>query len=72
MLFKVVAQAVLLFGEETWVMTPCIGQALGGSNTCLLDAAPEDIGWELVLSAAGDSDAGSGVRRDGGVCAEEA
>ena len=29
MLFKVVVQAVLLFGSETWVMTPCMERALG-------------------------------------------
>ena len=28
--FKAVVQAFLIFGAETWVMTPCIGQSLGG------------------------------------------
>ena len=28
--FKVVVQAVLLFGVETWVMTPHMGRYLGG------------------------------------------
>ena len=28
--FKSVIQAVLLFGAETWVITPCMGKALGG------------------------------------------
>ena len=28
--FKVVVQASLLFGSETWVMTPCMGRYLGG------------------------------------------
>ena len=27
--FKVVAQAVLLFGAETWVVTPCMVRVLG-------------------------------------------
>ena len=27
--FKAVVQAVLLFGSETWVVTPCMGKALG-------------------------------------------
>ena len=27
-LFKLVAQIVLLFGSDTWMMTPCIGWAL--------------------------------------------
>ena len=29
-LFKAVVQAVLLFGSNTWVMTPHMGQNLGG------------------------------------------
>ena len=28
--FKSVVQAVLLFGAETWVVTPRMGKALGG------------------------------------------
>ena len=28
-IFKAVVQAVLLFGMETWVMTPCIERSLG-------------------------------------------
>ena len=28
--FKAVAQVVLLFGLEKWVMTPCMGWVLGG------------------------------------------
>ena len=28
--FKSVVQSVLLFGEETWVVTPCTGRFLGG------------------------------------------
>ena len=28
--FKAVVQAVLLFGEETWVVTPCMVIFLGG------------------------------------------
>ena len=31
--FKAVIQAVLLFGAETWVATPCMGKALGGFQT---------------------------------------
>ena len=27
--FKVVVQVVILFGLETWVMTPCMGRDLG-------------------------------------------
>ena len=28
--FKAVVQVVLPFGSETWVVTPCMGRALGG------------------------------------------
>ena len=28
--FKAVVQAVLFFGVENWVVTPCIGKDLGG------------------------------------------
>ena len=28
--FKVMVQAVFLFGLEAWVMTPCMGRAVGG------------------------------------------
>ena len=30
MLFKVMVQAVLIFGSKPWVTTPCTGRALGG------------------------------------------
>ena len=33
MFLKAVVQAVLLFGSETWVITPCMGRALGGVST---------------------------------------
>ena len=29
MFFKAVVQEVIIFGEETWVTTPCIGRDLG-------------------------------------------
>ena len=31
--FKAVIQVVLIFGPETWVVTPCMGKALGGFQT---------------------------------------
>ena len=31
--FKVVIQVVLIFGSDTWVVTPCMGKALGGVQT---------------------------------------
>ena len=30
--FIVVVQVVLLFGAETWVVTPCMGRVLGGGS----------------------------------------
>ena len=33
LLFKSMVQVVLFFGEETWVVTPCMGRVLGGSRT---------------------------------------
>ena len=30
--FKSVVQSVLIFGAETWVITPCMGRVLGGSQ----------------------------------------
>ena len=33
--FKAVIQALLLFGEETWVVTPRMGKTLGGFQTQL-------------------------------------
>ena len=30
---KAVIQEVLLFGAETWVVTPCMGTAMGGFQT---------------------------------------
>ena len=30
MFFNAVVQVVLIFGAETWVMTPCMGRYLGG------------------------------------------
>ena len=30
MSFKVVIQAVIIFGSFMWLMTPCMGRALGG------------------------------------------
>ena len=33
MFFKALMQAVLIFGAETWVMTPCVGPDLGSFNT---------------------------------------
>ena len=32
-LFKYVVQSVLLFVSETWLVTPCMGRAWGGSST---------------------------------------
>ena len=49
LLFKAVVQAVMLFGAETWVVTPRIGNALGegsdpGGKTAYGTAPTEDTG----------------------------
>ena len=57
-LSNAVVKDVLLFGVETWVMTPHIGRALGGfqhrvTRHITRKAAPEAIGWELGLPSIG-------------------
>ena len=51
--FKAVVQAVLIFGSETWVLTPCMGQDLGsfqhGVERGITRRQPrkqEEGGWE--------------------------
>ena len=66
MFFKAVVQALLLLGEEMWVMTPHVGWALGGvptqgSTTDHGEAAPEVSGRELVISTSVIVNAGSGI-----------
>ena len=41
--FKDVVQAVLLFSAETWVVTSCMGRALGGFQ----DQVERRLTWRL-------------------------
>ena len=57
--FKAVAQAVLLFGSETWVVTPHMSKDLGGvsgtgSETYDGTAPAEDTGREVDINLGGD------------------
>ena len=56
--FKALIQAVLLFGAETWVVTPRMGMALGGFHTQLarwltgqLPQRKLDGTWKYTLAA---------------------
>ena len=53
--FKAVVQAVLLFGTETWVVTPHMGRVLGGFQdhvarrlTGRLPQRETDVNWEYT------------------------
>ena len=57
--FKAVVQAVLLFGAETWVVTPRMGKSLGGVQTQVdrrltgrLLQRTLDRSWRYTLAAA--------------------
>ena len=66
--FKAVVQAILLFGAETWVVTPCMGKALGGGSDPGGETAPaEDTGREVEIHLSGDGKGGGGILDDGGV-----
>ena len=67
--FKAVVQTVLLFGSDTWVVTPHMGKALGGvSNHCgdtVYGTAPtEDDGHELDIHLGGNGKGGGMVLDD--------
>ena len=70
--FKAVVQAVLLFGSETWVVTPHIGKALGGvsgpgGETVDGKAPSEDTRQEGDIYLVGNGKVGEGVIDDGGI-----
>ena len=76
MFFKEVVKEVLIFGSETWVMTPHMGGALGGVSTQGIQTYNWEVtkvagGWELVIPTAGDGNSGGGFQGDGIVCYEE-
>ena len=64
--FKAVIQAVLIFGSETWVVTPRMGKALGGFQTQVsrrmmgqLPLRTTNGTWIYTLEAATKESAGS-------------
>ena len=70
--FKVMVQAVLLFGSETWVVTPHVGKALGGvsgpgGETADGTALAEDTRGEGDIHLVGDGIGGGGVVDDEGI-----
>ena len=66
MFFKAVVQGVLLFGSETWVLTPCMGRDLGSFQhrvaQRIMERHPrqrEEGGWEYPPLVATMEEAGS-------------
>ena len=63
--FKAVVQVVLLFGSETWVVTPPYGQSTGGFQdqvaqqlTGRLTQQKTERKWEYTLAATAREEAG--------------
>ena len=63
--FKAVVQAVLLFGTETWVVTPHMGRVLGGFQdhvarrlTGRLPQRETDVNWEYTSAVTARDEAG--------------
>ena len=63
--FKAVVQAVLIFGAETWVVTPCMGKDLGGFHTQVarrltggLPRKTPERRWRYTLEATAREEAG--------------
>ena len=70
--FKTVIQAVLLFGEETWVVTPRMGLALGGElypggETADRTAPTENNGQDVEIHLGSGGKGGGGFLNDGGI-----
>ena len=66
MFLNAFVKVVLLFGSDTWVMTPCMVWDLGGVSTQGIhtdhcEATKVAGRWELGTTAAEDGDAGGGV-----------
>ena len=66
MFFKAVVQLFIIFGAETWVVTPLIGREFWGVPTqgCMTDhgeAEPADIVRNVGLPYAGYNNSGSEV-----------
>ena len=73
--FKYIVQFVLLFGAETWVVTPCMGYALGvsGPGVTVTDRnSPAATGRrKLGIYLGGGGDRGGGVGNHGDPYMEE-
>ena len=69
--FKAVIQAVLLFGADTWVVTPACASTWGGfdpgGDTSEESAPAEDNGREVEIHLGGGGNGGGGILDDGGV-----
>ena len=70
--FKAVIQGVLLFGAETWVVTPRMGTALGGGSDPGGEMADrtspaEDDGRGVEIHLDGGGKGGGGFPDDGGI-----
>ena len=69
--FKSVVQAVLLFGLEAWVVTPCMGRVLGGFQnqaaqrlTGRLPQHKTDGNWEYTSASTAREEAGFQTMED--------
>ena len=68
-IYVVVVQAVIIYGSETWVMTPCVRRVLvrippqGGLRYNGYTALERTVRW-MGLSPAGESDGGGGITRE--------
>ena len=70
--FKAMIQAVLLFGADTWLVTPPHGQVPGGvsdpdGNTADGTATAEDNGRDVEIHLGGSGKGGDRVLHDGGI-----
>ena len=46
--FKDVVQAVLLFGSDTWLVTPCIGKSMGGVHAQVAKRLMGRLPWRTL------------------------
>ena len=75
--FKAVVQAVLLFGAQTWVLTPRMERALSIFQHMIAQQLTGRQpmrwgGWDLVLPSAGGGNSGSGLQGEQDLHHEEA
>ena len=72
LIFKAVIQVILLFGVETWVVTPSMGKALGGGSDPggeMADGKPpvEDNGRDVEIYLGGGGKGGGRFPDDVGI-----